>query len=195
MSNKREKKKNATKKTSNTRKTLMLKLDNGAEIPAETAYMKDNTKCFKINDVDIKKIRVSEKKLYSKEHNSYKYYVFHEHDDDYIPLRIILKDVVGKYNVYRDRDNSNSAKGMSFKIDDDLLFKSYHIFEHFAEEKDIAFDGVIYESKGEEYLKTKVNDETCFREDGKFIVNPKENTKYTCRVLLQIQSIFFQYER
>ena len=47
------------------------------------------------------------------------------------------------------------------------------------------------ESKGEEYLKTKVNDETCFREDGKFIVNPKENTKYTCRVLLQIQSIFF----
>ena len=55
MSNKREKKKNATKKTSNTRKTLMLKLDNGAEIPAETAYMKGNTKCFKINDVDIKK--------------------------------------------------------------------------------------------------------------------------------------------
>ena len=34
MSNKREKKKDATKKTSKTRKTVMLKLDNGAEIPA-----------------------------------------------------------------------------------------------------------------------------------------------------------------
>ena len=32
--------------------------------------------CFKIDDVDINKIRVSGKKLYLKEHNSYNYYVF-----------------------------------------------------------------------------------------------------------------------
>ena len=38
----------------------MLKLDNGVEIPVRTAYMKDNTKCLKINDIDITKIRVSE---------------------------------------------------------------------------------------------------------------------------------------
>ena len=29
------------------------------------------------------------------------------------------------------------------------------------------------------------------REDGKSIVTPRENIKYTCRALLQIQSIFF----
>ena len=75
MSNKRERKKNAAKETPKNRKTLMLKLDNVAEIPAKIAYMKDNTKCFKINGIDINKIRVSEQKLYSKEHNSYKYYV------------------------------------------------------------------------------------------------------------------------
>ena len=64
--------------------------------------MKD-TKCFKIDDVDINKIRGSDKKLYSKEHNSYKYYVFYEHDyDEYISLRIVLKDVVGYYNDYKD---------------------------------------------------------------------------------------------
>ena len=44
----------------------MPKLNNGAEIPARTAYMKDNTKCLRINDIDTNKIRVSEKKLYRK---------------------------------------------------------------------------------------------------------------------------------
>ena len=59
MWNEKEKK-NATKKTTETRKTLMLKLDNDAEIPAKIAYIKDNTKCLKINDIYINKIRVSE---------------------------------------------------------------------------------------------------------------------------------------
>ena len=42
--------------------------------------MKD-TKCFKINEIDINKIRVSEKKVYD--------------DNEYILLIIILKDVTG----------------------------------------------------------------------------------------------------
>ena len=82
MSNKRSKK-NTTKnnknnknnkKSSKNRKTPTLKLDSDAEIPAKATYIKD-VECFKINDIDINKIRVSDKKLYSKEHNSYKYYV------------------------------------------------------------------------------------------------------------------------
>ena len=92
--------------------------------------MKDNTKCLKINEIDINKIRVSEEKLYSKEHNSCKYYVFYEHDDDYIPLRIILRDVVGKCNVYRDKDNSKGGKEMGFKLDDGSLTKVCNIFEY-----------------------------------------------------------------
>ena len=44
----------------------MLKLNNGVEVPAKITYMKDNTKCLKINDIDINEIRVSEKKLYNK---------------------------------------------------------------------------------------------------------------------------------
>ena len=35
-----------------------------------------------------------------------------------------------------------------------------------------------------------MNDETCFRE-GKDIFAPNENMKYTCGVLLQIQSIYY----
>ena len=64
--------KNATKnnkKGSKKRKIPALRLDNYTEIPAKTIYIKD-TKCFKINDIDINKIRVSDKKLYNKEHNS-----------------------------------------------------------------------------------------------------------------------------
>ena len=62
--------------------------------------------------------------------------------------------------------------------------------------------------KGESYFKTKVTDERCFKEniksnpilrEGKVITKesdanfiPKENVMYTCRVLLQIQSVFFK---
>ena len=85
------------KKASKSRKISTLRLDNDDEIPAKTTYIKD-TECYKINDIDINKIRVSDKKLYNKKYNSYKYCVFYEHDDKYIPFKIILRDVVGYYN-------------------------------------------------------------------------------------------------
>ena len=80
----------------------MLKLDNGTEVSAKIVYTKDNIKCFKINYIDINKIRVSKQRLYSKPHNSYKYYVLYEHGNEFLPLRIILKDVVVYYSVYND---------------------------------------------------------------------------------------------
>ena len=74
--------------------------------------------CFRINDIDINKTRVSDKKLYNKEHNSYKYYVFYEHNNKYIPLKIILRDVVDYCNDYKD-----NGKTMNFKLDDDSFIK------------------------------------------------------------------------
>ena len=69
MSGKRSKKKttenNKNNKASKNRKILVLRLDNVAEIPAKTAYVKD-TKFFKVDGIDINKIRVSDKKLYNK---------------------------------------------------------------------------------------------------------------------------------
>ena len=121
----------SNKKASKNRKTPTLKLDNGVEIPAKTLYMK-NTKHFKINDTDIDKIRVFDKKLYNKQHNSYQYYAFYEHDNEYIPLRIIFKDVIDYYNDYKDNskyDAKYSAKRMNFKLDDDSLDKVYDNFE------------------------------------------------------------------
>ena len=105
----------------------MLKLDNGVKTPANVTYVKDNTKCLKIDDIDINKIRVSEKKLYSKTHNAYKYYVFYEHDNEYIPLRIIFKNVVGYYDVYNDDKKMNFS--VNYEDDDKLINILAHIDE------------------------------------------------------------------
>ena len=59
--------------------------------------------------------------------------MFYELDDKYILLKIILIDVVGYYNDYKDNskyDAKYSAKSMNFKLDDDdSLDKVYDIFE------------------------------------------------------------------
>ena len=193
MSDKRSKN-NTTKnnKASKNRKILTLRLNSDDEIPEKTAYIKD-TECFRINDVDINNIRVSDKKLYNKEHNSYKYYVFYEHNYKYIPLKIILRDVVGYHNDYKDNskyDSKYSANRMNFKLDDDSLDKSYDIFEYIEKKLKTDLDNFTYESKGEKYLKTVVSDEACFRKDNKTNTIPNENTKYNCRVLLQVQSVY-----
>ena len=74
MCEKRKKKKTTKKniKALKNRKIFTLKLDNGADIPTKAAFIKD-AKYLKIDDIDIIKIRVSIKKLYSKEHNSCRY--------------------------------------------------------------------------------------------------------------------------
>ena len=81
MSNKKEKK-NTVKNTARTNKIPMLKLDNKDKIPARIVYAKDNKKCFGIDEIDINKIRTSERSLYNKQHNAYKYYVLYEHNND-----------------------------------------------------------------------------------------------------------------
>ena len=61
-------KKKTIKKNENVlkdKKTITLKLDNDIEIPAKNIYKKDS-RVFKINDIDIDKKRVSDKKLYIK---------------------------------------------------------------------------------------------------------------------------------
>ena len=103
----------SNKKAPKNKGILKLKLDNDAEIPAKTAYAKA-TEYFKIDDIDIDKIRVSNRMFYNKTHNSYKYYVFYEHDNKCIPLRIILKDFVGYYNVYENTDAEYTTKKNEF---------------------------------------------------------------------------------
>ena len=75
----------------------------------------ENTECFEIDEIDIDKIKVSNRSLHKKQHKSYKYYVFHEDNGECIPLKIILIDAVGYYNEYKNNskyDTEYSAKKM-----------------------------------------------------------------------------------
>ena len=128
MSNKKEKK-NVTKETPKNGRTLMLKLDNGVKRPASIVYDKQNNNCFETNEIDLNKIRVSEKKLYCKKYNSQKYYVLYKHNNEYIPLRVISRDVVAYYSVYGDN------KKMNFSVNDKLI----SILEHIEEKLKITF--------------------------------------------------------
>ena len=60
------------KKVSKDKKSTALKLKNGAEIPARNIY-KQGSRVLNINDIDIDKIKVSDKKLYNKKYDSYKH--------------------------------------------------------------------------------------------------------------------------
>ena len=139
----------------------MLTLVNEKKIPARIVYTKHNSKCFGINDMDINKIRISEKSLYSKQHNAYQYYVLYENNNNNLPLRITLKDVVGYYDIY------NDDKRMDFKINDDLSDKIYqslsNIFEHIEEKLNITLND--FTKKAESYFEIKVTDETCLKEN------------------------------
>ena len=129
----------------------MLQLDNNDKIQAKIVYMKDNSKCFRINDIDINKIRISEKSLYSKQHNAYKYYVLCEHNNEYMPLRITLKGLVAYYDVYID------DKRMNFKINDELSDKIYqrltNIFDHIEEKLNITLNDFTFGKKAKATLK------------------------------------------
>ena len=123
--------------------------------------------------------------------------MFYEHDDEYNPLKIILKDVVGYYNDYKDNgkyDVKHSAKRMNLKLDDNSMDKIYDIFEYIEQKLGIYLNNFTYESKDEEYLKTIESDETCFIKNNKTNIISNENTKYNSRVLLQIQSVYYNME-
>ena len=176
------------KKVSKDKKTIIIRLDNGVEIHAKNIYIEDS-KVFKMSDIDIDKIRVFDKKIYNKEHGSYKHYVFYEDGNEYIPLKTALLDVNSYYNIFK-----GNSKTMNFNLDDNSLEKIIDIFVHIGKILNIALDNYMYEDKkGITYLKTKVSDETCFRKDKNKTTNtvPNKKTKYNCRVLLQIQSVYY----
>ena len=199
MSNKRDKKKNTSKKVAKNETINTLKLDNGAEIPAMTIFIKDS-KHFNVNDIDINKIRVSNVKLFMKENNLYKYYIFYEDGDKYIPLNIHFSKVLaGYYNEYLDEDGKyggNVSKTMNFVIGDDidLLDKIVNIFKYIGEKLEInLLHRYSSESGADIYLKTKVYKRTHFNKKGcgETHIIPNKKTKYECKPLLQIQSIYY----
>ena len=176
------------KKATKDKKPATLKLGDGKTVLAKSIN-KETTRVFNISDIDIDKIKVSDKKLYIKKHDSCKHYVFDEYDNEYIPLKITLLDVPGFYNIYND-----NGKTMNFKFDDDSLEKIIDIFEHIGEKLNIDLDHYLHEDMNSHtYFKTKVSDYTGFRKNKDKTTNTisNEGTMCNCRTLLQIQSAYY----
>ena len=114
--------------------------------------------------------------------------MLYEDNGVYIPLRVILKDVVGYYNTLE----NSAVKKMGFQLSGNLGDKIYDIFENIREKADIDSIDYVSESTktGIEYLKMIVSSETLFDINNYHIV-PSEKTKSLCNVLLQIQSVWY----
>ena len=120
-----------------------------------------------------------------KKHESYEHYVFYEHNNEYVPLKIILEDVVGYYNEYE----NNDAKGMNFKLNGNLEDNFWDIFEDIKKKSNIDHISYVCESNTGEYLKMKMFDKTLLDKDNNHVI-PSKKIKYLCSVALQIQSVW-----
>ena len=78
-----------------------------------------NKKLFKIEDIDINNILVSEKESYDTK-SSLKYFVGYNDDDVTRPLCIKLPQMIGYVKCF------DSNKTMSFKVSDNKLLKKYN---------------------------------------------------------------------
>ena len=78
------------KKATKDKKPVTLRLNDSNTVNANVIYAEESTHVFRIDDVDTNKIKVSEKKLYSKQYGSYKHYAFYEHNNKHITLNVFL---------------------------------------------------------------------------------------------------------
>ena len=109
--------------------------------------VRDTVGCFEINKIDIDKIRVSEKYPYRK-NGKYRNLIFYETEDNYVPLKIVLRDIEGYYGEYKD------INSMNFMIVNELYNRLHNIFQDIEQKS--GTEEIIYSfesSYGNDYLK------------------------------------------
>ena len=79
--------------------------DNEEEIN-KNDICRDSNVCFEIDEIEINKIRVSKEYPYRKNGN-YRNFVFYEHENEYVLLKIVLRDVEGYYAENKGINNMN----------------------------------------------------------------------------------------
>ena len=90
-----ESKKERNKKT---KKTFTLVFDNEEEINKNDS--RDSNLCFEIDEIEIDKIRVSKEYPYGKNDKN-RNFVFYEHENEHVLLKIVLRDVEGYYAEHK----------------------------------------------------------------------------------------------
>ena len=135
-----------------------------------------------------------------KENKLYKHYIFYEDEGKHIPLNICFSKTLAGYCIeYRNEDRKyvgNVPKRMNFVIDDDLINRTNDIFKHIEEKLSIVLQECFSQSKINCYLKTRIYKRTWFNKKGcrDIHIVANKNTKYECKLLLQIHSIYYEQE-
>ena len=108
-----------------------------------------NRKLFKIEDIDINNILVSEKELYGTK-NSFKYFIGYNDENVIRPLCIRLPQMIGYVKFF------DSNKTMFFKVNDNKSLKKYNkIWQKISNLMNIKFDGEPIYGDNDKYTKTK----------------------------------------
>ena len=92
---------------------------NDGTIVKRSCVHKRDTKTFKIQDIDLDKIKTSKKKLYSKASKAYKHYLLQEHNNGNVSLLIKLPEMIGRYKIF------NNNKKVNFYVRGEELLKKY----------------------------------------------------------------------
>ena len=129
-------------------------------------------KLFKIDDIDVNKILVSQKEPCGRK-SSFKYFIGYN-DDVIKPLCINLLQMSGYVKCF------DSNKTTSFEASDNKLLKKYtEIWERVSMSIKIKFDGEPVYGDDDKYIKTKIKlyeDKVNTNFHGKKV--PKENASY-----------------
>ena len=93
-----------------------------------------NKKLFNLLDIDVNKILVSKKESYGTK-NLLKYFIGYNYNDFIRPLCINIPQMIGYVKHF------DSNKAMSFKVNDNKLFKKYNkIWEKISNLLNTEFD-------------------------------------------------------
>ena len=83
-----------------------------------------NKKLFKIDDIDVDKILISKKEPYGT-NKSIKYFVGYNDDDVIRQLCIKLPQTIICAKFFKDNNDNNGKKTMTFNVNDEKLLKKY----------------------------------------------------------------------
>ena len=143
----------------------------------------DNDVCFEIDEIEIDKISISKEYPYDK-NGKYRNFVFYGHGNEYVLLKIILRDVEGYYAEPKGINN------MNFMLNGSVYHVIFDVFEDIENKSNT--ENIIYSFEarnGFEYLKTNVPKNVAFKANGINKITSCMDDRYLCNPIIEIQHV------
>ena len=134
-----------------------------------------------IDEIEIDKISISKEYPYGK-NGKYRNFAFYEHENEYVLLKIILRDVEGYYAEHQGINN------MNFMLNGSVYNVIFDVFEDVENKSNTENIIYLFETRnGFEYLKTNVPKNVAFKANGINNITPCMDNRYLCNPIIEIQ--------